>query len=277
MPSQHLNSNGPVTALITGAGRGIGKRFAMGFAQAGCTVGLLGRSAAELDLTRLEIDAAGGKASRHRADVRDFDQVAAVVERMISVYGGLDTLVANAAVLGPLGPFIGQKPREWKEVVDTNILGVMNCCRAVLPHFTSARRGKILIIVDQGAASPRPGFAAFSATKAAVVRFAESLAEEVSSQNIQVNCLSPGVAYSSMTDEILEAEDRLSSRETEDAERARLTGGTPADKQIQLALFLTSDRSNHLSGKLIQLGDDIRRLDQEGGRPDMWTLRRHVK
>lgn len=264
-------------ALITGAGRGIGKRLAIGFAHAGAKVGLLGRSAAELDSTKLEIEDAGGKATRHRADVREYDQVAAAVERMVSLHGRLDTLVANAAVLGPLGPFMDQKPKDWKAVLETNILGVMNSCRAVLPHFAAARRGKILIIVDQGAATPRPGFTPFSATKAAVVRFAESLAEEVREKNIQVNCYSPGFAYSSMTDEILEAEARLGSREVEEAEHTRMTGGIPADKQIQLALFLTSDKSNHISGKLVQHGDDLRRLDQDGGRPDAWTLRRHIK
>ena len=272
-----MQSHQHVTALITGAGRGIGKRLAIGFAQAGARVGLLGRSPAELDLTRLEIEHAGGTASRHRADVRDFEQVCAAVARMMVLYGGLDTLVANAAVLGPLGPFAEQKPRDWKEVIETNILGVMNSCRAVLPHFIEKRRGKILIIVDQGAASPRRDFAPCSATKAAVVRFAESLAEEVRASNIQVNCFSPGVAYTSMTDEILQAEDRISGKEIEEAEHTRLTGGTPAIRQIQLALFLVSEKSNHLSGKLIHIGDDLKRLDQDGGRPDSWTLRRHIK
>ncbi len=272
-----MQSHQHVTALITGAGRGIGKRFAMGFARAGAKVGLLGRSLAELEGTKLEIEDAGGIASRHRADVREYDQVSAVVERMTALYGGVDTLIANAAVLGPIGPFMEQKPRDWKELIDTNILGVMNSCRAVLPHFAERRRGKILIIVDYGAEIPRPDFAAYAGTKAAVVRFAESLAEEVRDQNIQVNCFSPGVAYSSMTDEIIEAEDRISSKEVDDAERARRTGGTPAEKQIQVALFLTSDKSNHLSGKLVHVGDDLKRLDQEGGRADAWTLRRHLK
>lgn len=266
-----------MTALITGAGRGIGKRLAIGLAQAGARVGLLGRSQAELDLTKLEIEHAGGIAHRFRADVRDLEQLTAAVDRMAVIYGSIHTLIANAAVLGPVGPFVEQRPRDWKEVFDTNVLGVMNSCRVVLPQMLEARKGKILVIVDNGAASPRPNLAPYAASKAAVVRFVESLAEEVRDQNIQVNSLSPGGAYTSMTDDILQAEDRAGLKEVEEAERIRLTGGVAADKQIQLALFLTSERSNHLTGKLIHMGDDVKRLEQDNSRQDAWTLRRHLK
>ena len=153
----------------------------------------------------------------------------------------------------------------------------MNACRIVLPQMIQRRKGKILIIADDGAATPRPHFAAFAASKAAVVRFAECIAEEVREQNIQINCLSPGGAYTSITDEILRAGERAGSREIEEAEQIRLTGGIAADKQIQLALFLTSERSNHLTGKLIHIGDDVKKLEQDNARPDAWTLRRHPK
>jgi NAD(P)-dependent dehydrogenase (short-subunit alcohol dehydrogenase family) len=266
-----------VTALITGAGRGIGKRLAIGFAQAGMRVGLLGRSQGELDVTKLEIEDAGGSALRFRADVRDFEQVSAAVDRMTDVYGDVHVLVANAAILGPIGPFSRHRPRDWKEVFETNVIGVMNACRTVLPQMIQKRSGKILVIADSSSSSPRPNFAPYSASKAAVVRFVESVAEEVRSHNVQVNCLSPGGAYTSMTDEILDADERAGAKEVEDAEQIRLTGGVPPDKQIQLALFLASERSNHLTGKLIDVTDDWKKLERENTRPDAWTLRRHMK
>jgi NAD(P)-dependent dehydrogenase (short-subunit alcohol dehydrogenase family) len=272
-----LLSHQHVTALITGAGRGIGKRLAIGFAQAGARVGLLGRSQAELDLTKLEIEHGGGIAHRFRADVRDLEQVTAAVDRLAGIYGGVHTLVANAAVLGPVGPFAEQRARDWKEVFETNVIGVMNSCRVVLPQMMHRRAGKILVIADQGAANPRPYFAPYSASKAAVVRFVESVAEEVRDHNVQINSLSPGGAYTSMTDEILHAAERAGASEIEDAEQTRLTGGIAADKQIRLALFLTSERSNHLTGKLIHVGDDLKKLEQDNARPDSWTLRRHLK
>jgi NAD(P)-dependent dehydrogenase (short-subunit alcohol dehydrogenase family) len=272
-----LNSHHHVTALITGAGRGIGKRLAIGFAKAGIRVGLLGRSQGELDVTKLEIEHAGGTAHRFRADVRDFEQLSAAVDRLTALYGEVDLLVANAAVLGPIGPFAEHRPRDWKEVFETNVLGVMNACRTVLPQMIQRRSGKILVIADSSSAWPRPNFAPYAASKAAVVRFVESIAEEVRDQNVQVNCFSPGVAYTSMTDEILEADERAGAKEVDDAEQVRLTGGVPADKQIQLALFLASERSNHLTGKLIDINDDWKKLERENTRPDAWTLRRHLK
>ncbi len=194
---------------------------------------------------------------------------------MTSLWGGVDALIANAAIQGPLGPFVENRPAAWREVFETNVYGVINCCHAVLPQMLKRRSGKILTISCTGVASPRPGFAAYSASKAAIARFVESLAEEVRDRNVQVNSMLPGGAYTSMTDEILQAGDQIDPAEFELATQVRLTGGIPAEKQIQLALFLTSERSNHVTGKLIQVQDDWKRLENENGRPDAYTLRRH--
>lgn len=266
-----------VTALITGAGRGVGKRLAIGFAQSGIRVGLLGRSLAELDLTKLEIEHAGGTAHRLRADVREFEQVNTAVDRLTALCGSINILVANAAILGPIGPFAENRPRDWKDVFDTNVIGVMNSVRAVLPAMIQRRSGKILVITDNCAAIPRPNFGAYAASKAAAARFVECVAEEVRDHNVQVNSISPGGANTTMIDEILEAGDRAGFREIEDAERIQLTGGVAADKQIQLALFLASEKSNHVSGKLISVADDWKKLERENARPDAFTLRRHLK
>jgi NAD(P)-dependent dehydrogenase (short-subunit alcohol dehydrogenase family) len=261
--------------LITGAGRGIGKRLAIGFAQAGARVGLLARSHAELDLAKLEIEQAGGNALRLRADVRDLEQIVAAVDRMRVVFGGVDVLVAAAAIQGPIGPLLSTRPKAWNETIDTNLIGSVNVCRAALPHMIEKRSGKIILIAGGGSGHTRAGFSAYAASKAALVRFAECLAEEVSDHNVQVNCISPGSAYTHMTDEILHAgEERAGRREIEEAEQVRVTGGVPPEKQIQLALFLASERSNHISGKLIHVNDDWKRFEKENMRPELYTLRR---
>ncbi|SPE38333.1 Short-chain dehydrogenase/reductase SDR [Candidatus Sulfopaludibacter sp. SbA6] len=266
------------SVLITGAGRGIGKRLAMGFAQAGARVGLLARSPAELDLAKLEIEHAGGNALRLRADVRDLEQVSAAVDRMRVVFGGVDVLIASAGVQGPIGPFLSTKPKLWNETIDINLTGAVNSCRAVLPPMIEKRSGKIIFIVGGGSGHPRPNFSAHAASKAALVRFAECLAAEVSDHNVQVNSISPGNSYTHMTDEILHAgEERAGRREIEEAEQIRITGGVPPEKQIQLALFLASERSNHISGKLIHVNDDWKRFEQDNVRPELYTLRRVQK
>ena len=263
------------SVLITGAGRGIGKRLALGFAAEGARVGPLARSAGELDLAKLEIEKAGGQALRLRADVREPEDLAHAVERMRSNFGGLDVLIAAAGVQGPIGPFLSSKPKAWNETVEINLIGAANACRVALPPMIEKRSGKVILISGGGSAYARPNFSAYSVSKTAVVRFGENLAFEVSDHNVQVNVIAPGAAYSTMTDEILRAgEERAGRKEIEDAERVRVTGGIPAEKQIALALFLASERSNHISGKLIHVNDDWKRFEQENMKSEMYTLRR---
>jgi NAD(P)-dependent dehydrogenase (short-subunit alcohol dehydrogenase family) len=266
------------SVLITGAGRGIGKRLAMGMAEAGAKVGLLARSQAELDLAVLEIEQAGGAAIGLRADVRDPDQMAAAVARFREVYQGPDILIAAAGMQGPIGAFLSADPKAWNLTVETNLIGVANACRVVLPRMIEKRSGKIILIGGGGSAYSRPSFTAYAASKSAVVRFGECLADEVRDHNVQVNTIAPGGAYSTMTDEILLAgEERAGRKEIEDAERIRVTGGVAPEKQTQLAMFLASDKSNHISGKLIHVNDDWKRFEQDSMKPELFTLRRVQK
>jgi 3-oxoacyl-[acyl-carrier protein] reductase len=272
-----LRSSQDVNVLITGAGRGIGKRLAIGFSHTKANTGLLGRSNGELEVTKLEIEDGGGTAMKLRADVRIFEQVTAAVDRMTGEFGPIHTLICNAAVQGPVGLFAENKPASWQEVFETNVIGVMNSVRAVLPKMVARRSGKIIVIAGQGSANPRPRFAVYSASKAAIVRLMESIAEEVREDNVQINCMFPGETYTSMTDEILHAGERAGMQEIEAAEKLQVTGGTLSDRQIQLALFLSSERSNHLSGKLIYVQDDWKKFEHDSARPDAYTLRRHLK
>jgi len=268
-----------IPVLVTGAGRGIGKRLAIGFAGRGARVGLLARSKAELDLCHLEIEHGGGAALRIRADVCDYEQVTAALERMRVQFGNpVQVLVCAAATLGPIGPFVDSSPKSWHEVVQTNLIGVLNACRAVLPQMIERRNGKIIVIAGVGGLLPaRPNFAVHSATKTAIVRFVESLAEEVAEHNVQVNCLAPGETYTHMTDQVLSAGDRAGWREIDAARQVRMTGGVPAEKQIELALFLASNQSNHITGRTIHVDDDWKRLKEKSIGAELYRLRRNQK
>ncbi len=263
--------------LITGAGRGIGKRLALGFAQAGARIGLLARSKAELDLAHLEIEHGGGEAIRIRADVTRYEEICAAADWVRSHYGPVHALICAAAIQGPIGPLYDVPLRAWAETVETNLLGVMHSCRAVLPQMIEQRSGKIIVLGGGGAANSRPNFSAYAASKAAVVRLVETLADEVSDHNIQVNCMAPGGTYTHMTDEILRAGDRAGWKDSEEALHIRISGGVAPERQIQLALFLASERSNHVSGKLIHVNDDWKRLEQSNVNRELYTLRRVQK
>ena len=149
--------------------------------------------------------------------------------------------------------------------------------KSALPQMIERRAGKIIVLSGPGAGDARRNFAAFAASKAAVVRLVETVAEEVRDHNVQVNALAPGGTYTSMTDEVIQAGARAGSKDLEEAENVRLTGGASAERQIQLAVFLASERSNHISGKLIYVNDDWKRLEHDNMQPAAFTLRRVLK
>lgn len=272
--SEFKNKN----VLVTGGGRGIGKRLALGFARLGARIALLSRSKAELDLAHIEIEQTGSNALRIRADVTDPEQLALAVDRVRVVFGGpVDILICAAAISGPLNSFAQTTWKAWNEVIDINLMGVVHSCRAVLPSMMEKRGGKIIALVCAAGVSPLRNFSAYSTSKAAVVRFIESLAPEVDDYNIQVNCFDPGPAYTNLTDEIIRAESRLDASVISDAKETRRTGGLSPELQLEHATFLASERSNHITGKLIHVTDDWKKLLSASLRPDALTLRRTQK
>jgi len=266
------------SVLITGGGRGIGKRFALGFARLGARIALLGRSKAEIDLAHIEIEQAGANALRIRADVTDPEQMALAVDRVRVVFGSpVDILICAAAISGPLNSFLQTPLKAWTEAIHINLLGVVHSCRAVLPAMVEKRAGKIIVLVCDTDEVPKLHFSAYTTSKTAVVRFVEALSAEVSDANVQVNCFDPGPAYTNLTDEIIRADDRLEPKVVAAAKETRRTGGISPEQQLGLATFLASEQSNHITGKLIHITDDWKKLKNTTLRPDALTLRRSQK
>jgi 3-oxoacyl-[acyl-carrier protein] reductase len=264
--------------LVTGAGRGIGKRLALGFARLGARIALISRSKAELDIAHIEIEQAGGNALRIRADVADPEQMVLATDRARVAFGSaVDILICAAAIPGPLGEFLRSSLKSWTEAIQVNFLGVVHSCRAVLPSMVEKRSGKIIILTCESDHAPKANLSAYTTSKTAIVRFAEALALEVRDHNIQVNCFDPGPAYTSFTDEIIRAEDRLDSRMVEAAKETRRTGGASPEAQLEHVAFLASESSNHITGKLIHVKDNWKQLTHTTLRPDALTLRRVAK
>ncbi len=264
--------------LITGAGRGIGKRLALGFARLGARIALVGRSKAEIDLAHIEIEQAGGNALRIRADVTDPEQLTLAVNRARVAFGSsLDALICAAATIGPVNSFMQNSLKSWNEALNINLLGVVHSFRAVLPAMVEKRAGKIIVLTCDSDEPPKLNLSAYTTSKTAVVRFVEAVAAEVSEHNVQINCFDPGTAYTNLTDELIRAEQRLEPKVVSQAKETRRSGGVSPDAQLKVAAFLASEQSNHITGKLIHVTDDCNKLRNENLRPDAFTLRRMHK
>lgn len=261
--------------LITGGGRGIGKRMAIGFARLGARLALVARSKAELDLAHIEIEQNGGNALRIRGDVADPEQMTVAIDRVRVAYGGVpDVLICAAGVAGPLHDFLHCSFKQWTEALQINLMGVVNACRAVLPGMVERRHGKIIVLTCESGLAPKLHFSSYATAKTAVVRFVESIAPELAEHNVQINCLDPGPAYTSITDEIIRAGDRIDAKTAAEAIEVRRTGGTSPEEQMKLAEFLASENSNHITGRLIHIDDDWKKLKNSTPRADAFTLRR---
>ena len=264
--------------LVTGGGRGIGKRLALGFARLGARIALVGRSKAEIDLAHIEIEQAGGNALRIRADVTDPEQLSLAVNRTRVVFGSpIDILICGAATTGLINPFIQTPLKAWTDTLQINLLGVVHSFRAVLPSMTERRAGKIIVLTCDSDEAPKICLSAYATSKTAVVRFVECIAAEVLEDNVQINCFDPGSAYTNLTDEIIRAEERLEARVVSEAKETRRTGGVSPELQLKVAAFLASEQSNHISGKLVHVTDDWKKLRDDTLRPDAFTLRRLQK
>jgi 3-oxoacyl-[acyl-carrier protein] reductase len=202
-----------------------------------------------------------------------------MVRKTLEMFGRIDILVNNAGMLGPIGPLHENNIDEWIKTVHVNLIGTFLCCRAVLPVMIRQGRGKIINLSGGGAAYPKPNFSAYACSKAAVVRLTETLAEEVKDYNIQVNAIAPGAIKTRMVEQIVEAGEAAGEKALADARRVLEDGGAGFEPVTSLAVFLASDESDGLTGRLISaIWDDWRSLDKdeikEIMRKGYYTLRR---
>lgn len=244
------------SAIITGAGRGIGEAVALAFAREGARLTLAARSAGEIQGVAGRIRALGGVAEAVPTDVSRLDQVERLIETAAQA-GPIDVLINCAGAYGPVGPFSQTDLKAWVQAIEINLLGTVYCCRAVLPHMIPRRQGKIINFSGGGATAPLPRFSAYATSKAAVVRLTETLAEELRGHNIQANAIAPGMVDTRLQDAALAAGDQAGELAARLRQlRASGRGGTSPEVAAQLAVFLASDASGGLTGKLIAAPHD---------------------
>ncbi|WP_026561677.1 3-ketoacyl-ACP reductase [Bacillus sp. J37] len=177
-------------ALVTGAGKGIGRATAIALAHEGVNVGLLARTEQDLVEVAKEIEALGVKTAYATADVSSIEEVNAAVEKLKTSLGPVDILINNAGI-GKFGKFLELEPEEWKKIIDINLLGVYYVTRAVLPQLIDKNGGDIINISSTAGQKGAPVTSAYSASKFGLLGLTESLALEVRKHNIRVTALTP--------------------------------------------------------------------------------------
>jgi 3-oxoacyl-[acyl-carrier protein] reductase len=200
-------------ALITGAGKGIGRSTAIELAKEGVNIGLIARTEADLKAVASELEAFDVQVAYATADVSSMEEVNAAVEHLHTKLGATDILINNAGI-GKFGSFLELDPAEWKQIIDVNLMGVYYVTRAVLPQLIEKNGGDIINISSTAGQKGAPVTSAYSASKFGVLGLTESLALEVRKHNIRVTALTPSTVA------------------TELAYKENLTDGNP-DKVMQ--------------------------------------------
>ncbi len=269
-------------ALITGASQGLGLAVARAYVEQGADIFICGRDPVALDEAREHLAGISGAAGvvAHAADVSNPDAVNSLVDAAVSAFPNLSILVNNAGIYGPKGPIEENDWTEWVRAIEINLFGSVLPARALIPQLRAVGGGKIIQISGGGATSPLAGLSSYAASKAAVVRFAETLALELREDNIDVNAIAPGALNTRMLDEVLAAgPEKVGAAFYERAQAQQRSGGTPPKKGAELAVWLASAASDGITGKLISAVWDpwanlqAHRADLDS---DVYTLRRIV-
>jgi NAD(P)-dependent dehydrogenase (short-subunit alcohol dehydrogenase family) len=238
------------TCLIVGASGAIGRSVAEAFYQQGAQLALTYHSSKAAQ--RLSgVSKKDNRVASYPLDVRRLKQVESVVARVERKFGPIAVLVNCSGVLGPVGATYKISPREWRKALEINLFGGFYLVRAVVPSMVAAGGGKIILFSGGGAAYSRPQFTAYATSKVAVVRFAENLSFELADKNIQINAIAPGPVKSRMWDDLRASGAAAGAKAIEELKNMDANGGVPPQRAAALAVFLASDRSNGLSGRLI--------------------------
>ena len=242
-------------AIITGANQGLGREISKIYVTSGANVMLCARNYDLLKKVELELNPLLGENQKifiKKCDVTNENEVNALVHDTLDKLGGCQILVNNAGIYGPKGAIEDQDWDEWKKAIEINVFGSVLMCRALIPHFKRQNYGKIIQLSGGGATKPLPNLSVYATSKAAIVRFADTLAEEVRSFGIDVNAIAPGALNTNMLQEILDSEPgKVGEDFYKNALNQKNNGGIPLNKGAELALFLASSASDGITGKLI--------------------------
>jgi len=267
-------------AVITGASHGLGRAIARAFLQEGATILICARNARDLSSAQKDLESeAPGRVFALACDVAIEEEVDLLALEARARMGRVDIFVANAGVYGPKGAIQDTDWKAWVAAIGINLIGTAYCCRVFLPLLRKARRGKVLILSGGGATKPLPFLSAYAASKAGIVRFGETLAEETRSLSIDVNMVAPGALNTRLLEEVLAAgPEKVGDTFYNAALKQQESGGTSLELGAALCVHLASSAGDGVTGRLISAQWDcwkrMEEIREELSGTDIYTLRR---
>ena len=235
--------------ILTGAGRGIGKLIARKLDSEGARLALIARTEEELKKTLHQLK--NNESFYKICDIANGESVINTFSDISRKFNDkIDVLINNAGVQNPIGPFIENDLDDWEKNLKINLLGSINCIKFILPYMIKKKYGKIVNLSGGGSTSPRPNFSAYSVSKTAIVRFTETLAEEIKEYNIDINAVAPGAINTSMLEEIIQS-GKMAGHEFNEALKREKSGGNDPKHIVELITFLSTNISDGITGKLI--------------------------
>ena len=270
-------------AIVTGASQGFGLAVARQFVVEGASVAICARDAILLEEVCFELAKATTQGEQKvvsfNVDVSKKDEVVGFVQQVVQDLGRVDILVNNAGVYGPMGEIETIDWNEWVQAIEINLFGSILMSRAVLPYLKGQRSGKIIQLSGGGATNPMPRLSAYAVSKAGIVRFVETLAEEVKEFGIDVNAIAPGALNTRLLEEVLQAgPEKVGEGFYQKSLQQKESGGASLEIGVGLAVFLGSSASDGITGKLISgLWDNWSEWPQhleELQQSDVYALRR---
>jgi NAD(P)-dependent dehydrogenase (short-subunit alcohol dehydrogenase family) len=269
------------TVVVTGGSMGIGLACAEACIRAGAAVVICARGRKDLDAAVSQLKALPGAAVLSlRVDVTVAKDVDRLMQEALAL-GGLDGVVHAAGIYGPIGPVVKVDPEAWFDGIRVNLLGTFlvarSACRVMADRGT---RGSLVLMSGGGAASPFPNYTAYASSKIAVVRLAETLAQEVAPLGIRVNAVAPGFVATRLHDQTLAAGPELAGPFVETTKQQLAKGGVPASVAARTTVFLLSDQATGITGRFVAAPYDDwegwpEHLEEIAG-SDLFTLRRIV-
>ena len=239
-----MNFNGQ-TALITGAGRGIGKTIAVKLAESGLDIAIADMNPVSDDVLR-DIEEYGTKCLAFQLDVTDFESVDSVVKKIIDETGGIHILVNNAGITQD-NLFMRMKPEQWSQVIDVNLNGVFHVTKAVIRTMVKQHSGRIINISSVVGFSGNPGQVNYSSTKSGLIGFTKSLSREVGTRGITVNAVAPGFINTAMTQALNESQQQAI------LSQIPLGRMGEAEDIANAVAFLASEEASYITGTVLHV------------------------